>query len=340
MSGTQVDVVARAVLYEGYVLYPYRPCVKTRQRWTFGGTFPEAYAAAHPGVDAGMMQTQCLLQGPGEARLSVTLRFLHLMERAVEDGEGRAVKELRVGEQTYQSWQEAVERELCMEALRVEALAGAAVRQAFSFPASRAAETLSESGRPVGRLLREQRELRGEVEVAARRVEGHLWELTCRVHNRTVLDEETNRDAAMLSAFASTHVILRAAGGTFVSMTDPPADAALAAGRCENMGCWPVLVGAADQRDTVLASPIILPDHPQIAPESPGDLFDGCEIDEILTLRILTLTEEEKRQAAAVDPRVSALMERTESLAREQLMNLHGALRNVAPVVEEAGHGR
>jgi hydrogenase maturation protease len=82
----------------------------------------------------------------------------------------------------------------------------------------------------------------------------------------------------------------------------------------------------------MLSSPIILYDYPQIAPESPGDLFDATEIDEILTLRILTLTDDEKRAMASLDERARALLERTESIAREQLMGLHGTIRGLRPL--------
>ena len=82
----------------------------------------------------------------------------------------------------------------------------------------------------------------------------------------------------------------------------------------------------------MLSAPIILSDYPQIAPESPGDLFDGTEIDEILTLRIMTLTDAEKQAMIAVDDRV-AVLERTEALAPEQLMRLHGTIRNLRPVL-------
>ncbi len=114
--------------------------------------------------------------------------------------------------------------------------------------------------------------------------------------------------------------------------------AKLAAG-CQNIGAWPVLVGDPGERDTMLSSPIILYDYPQVAPESPGDLFDSTEIDEILILRILTLTDDEKRAAAAVDERVRALLYRNESLAMEQLAGLHGAVRGLQLVNEGAGNG-
>ena len=95
-----------------------------------------------------------------------------------------------------------------------------------------------------------------------------------------------------------------------------------------------MLVGEPGEADTMLSSPIILYDYPEIAPESPGDLFDATEIDEILTLRILTLTDEEKQAVSALDDRGRAMLERTEALAREQLMGLHGTLRGLQPVTD------
>jgi hypothetical protein len=131
----------------------------------------------------------------------------------------------------------------------------------------------------------------------------------------------------LLRALVSTHTILGVGDGAFVSLLDPPAPWAEAAAACRNIGTWPVLVGAEGDRDTMLSSPIILYDYPQVAPESPGDLFDGTEIDEILTLRILTLTDDEKRAMAAVDERARALLTRTEGLSGEELWRLHGAAR-------------
>ena len=94
-----------------------------------------------------------------------------------------------------------------------------------------------------------------------------------------------------------------------------------------NEGAWPVLVGEPDSRSTMLCSPIILEDHPRIAPESPGDLFDGGEIDQLLILNILSLTDEEKAEMRATDPRAREILERTEALTPEELMRLHGTIR-------------
>ena len=96
-----------------------------------------------------------------------------------------------------------------------------------------------------------------------------------------------------------------------------------------------MLVGASGERDVMLSSPIILYDYPQLAPESPGDLFDGTEIDEILSLRILTLTDDEKREIRETDERARLILERTESLPEEQFLKLHGVLRGLRPSAAE-----
>jgi hydrogenase maturation protease len=158
--------------------------------------------------------------------------------------------------------------------------------------------------------------------------------------NGTPLEDpgRRSRDDALLCSLVSTHVLLGVGRGELVSLLDPPEGCREAAAACRNVGLWPVLVGAEGQRDTMLAAPIILYDYPQVAAESPGDFFDGTEIDEMLTLRILTLTDEEKRAMAAVDARAGALLARTESLAREQLLGLHGTIRDRRPPPGEAGH--
>jgi hypothetical protein len=122
-------------------------------------------------------------------------------------------------------------------------------------------------------------------------------------------------------------MIITVSGGAFASMTDPPQWAEAEVGRCENLGCWPVLAGPGAERDVMLASPIILPDHPEVAAESPGELFDGTEIDEILTLRTLALTDAEKDAARATDPRAAALIDRVEALDSTALRRLHGTIR-------------
>ena len=123
--------------------------------------------------------------------------------------------------------------------------------------------------------------------------------------------------------------MLTARGAQFVSLTDPPDRLRAEAEACRNEGTWPVLVGEPGSRDTLLSSPIILEDHPRIAPESPGELFDGGEIDGLLTLNILSLTDEEKAEMRDSDPRTREILERTENLSEEEMMRLHGAIRDL-----------
>lgn len=120
--------------------------------------------------------------------------------------------------------------------------------------------------------------------------------------------------------------------GEFLSLLDFPDGLADLVTQCKNFGTWPVLVG--DNADMMLSSPIILYDHPQIAPESAGNLFDSTEIDEILSLRILTLSDEEKREIRESDDRARAILERTENMPQEQMMKLHGVLRGLTPIGE------
>jgi hypothetical protein len=143
------------------------------------------------------------------------------------------------------------------------------------------------------------------------------------------------RQEAVLCSLVSTHTILGVENGAFLSLLEPPAEYRALATECQNVGTWPVLVGEDDSQEAMLSSPIILYDYPQIAPESAGSLFDGTEIDEILSLRIMTLTDEEKREIRQSDDRAREVLDRTENLPEEQFMKLHGVLRGLRPVKEE-----
>ena len=149
--------------------------------------------------------------------------------------------------------------------------------------------------------------------------------------------ELLSRDDVLLKSFLSTHTILGVTGAEFVSLIDPPKELQRITSECKNVGTWPVLVGEANSRDAMLSSPIILYDYPQIAPESAGDLFDGTEIDEILALRILTLSDDEKREIRQTDQRAREVLERTEAMPTEHFMKLHGILRGVKPSMEADG---
>ena len=307
MSGRDpVEEIVNAVLYEGYILYPYRPsAVKNRVRWTFGGIHPRGYSEEHGTTEPWRMQTECLLvAGPG-CRLSAEIRFLHLLER-IEEGR--------------EPWQEATERRFPCADVEIADLRQEAVRMAIRLPSERAEDAA---------VVHRWRSVEAEVVVSAVPVVGGADRVSVEIVNTTTVAAGLDREQAMLHSLVSAHTILRVTGGRLLSQTDPPPEFREAAAGCHNVGTWPVLVGEAGASDTVLSSPIILEDHPRIAEESPGALFDSTEIDEILTLRILSLTEAEKAEMRATDERARQLLERTESLTGDDLMRMHGTIRSL-----------
>jgi len=346
----QVEKIADAVLYEGYMLYPYRPSsVKNQRRWNFGVLCPRSYSEQQQGSDAWMMQTECLVKANPSTRLVVKVRFLQIVRRSVgrlrtpeqETPEGVEseidfVDRLEVGGRVYQPWQEAVEREFTSALLDPASLSSLASLQ-LPFPAGRRCEYLrDEQGRAVGVIVREWESLTALVQCDSTRCDDGVFRVTVRVSNLSEFGPITtiDREDALGFSLVSAHTILGVAHGEFVSLLDPPADLKDLPALCHNVGTWPVLVG--DEAETVLSSPIILYDRPQIAPESAGNLFDSTEIDEILSLRILTLTDEEKREMRQSDERAREILERTENMPEEQFMKLHGVLRVLTPLKEEA----
>ncbi len=315
-----IRAIADAVLYEGYVLWPYRrSALKNAQRWTFGGVYPRAHAQGRAaGDDPWTMQTQCLIEGGPGTRVGLGVRFLHVVWRQMVDAHGHEVDELLAGGERHLTWEEAVEREVTLEPLALDELS-AGRRVPVAIEAGRAEESLG----PEGAVVRTWEPLAGSLHVGAEDVSPGLYRLTALIENVTPWTGGP-REATMRRTFCSTHTVLRVQEGAFVSQTDPPPGLREAAEACENRGTWPVLVGEAGERHTLLSSPIILEDHPRIAPESPGDLFDGGEIDQLLILNILNLTEEEKAEVRASDPRVREVLDRSEALSPEELMRLHG----------------
>ena len=322
-----VRQIADAVLYEGYLLWPYRrSAMKNRQRWTFGGVYPRGHHEAHED-DRCQMLSECLLEAGEGSMVEVRVRFLHVVRRQVmapAPGGLEPVSELTVGDERYLSWEEATEREVTGE-LR---LPQEGTRVPIDIPAGQEQEQLCDgAGGPAGAILRSWMALEGALEVTAQPLGPGLARVSVRVANDTPWSGGSREDA-LERTFCSTHAVLHARDGEFVSLTDPPQELRAQAEACRNEGAWPVLVGEPGNRHTLLASPIILEDHPRIAPESPGDLFDGGEIDQMLTLNILGLTDEEKAEMRQSDPKAREILERTEELTEEEMTSLHGAIRD------------
>jgi hypothetical protein len=338
--------VADAVLYEGYLLYPYRrSSAKNRMRWQFGVLAPRAWIEHRqipdPGVagaaESWFQQIEGLAETPAEAALRVQLRFLQLQHRQVyapgPDGALVPVGELDTGAELHLTTDEALphEYEACFPL-------------ADLLPAERSVEIdvpASSAERPVqgGRIRQTRRPFTARVTVRAEQAAAPfpLLALRVRVENTVPLDDpDVPRDVVLRRSLLATHVLLGLDRGSFVSLLDPPAWAAPAAAGCANRHAFPVLAGSGpDGTDVLLGSPIILYDRPKIAPESPGDLHDATEIDEILSLRTLTLTDAEKREARATDPRAAAIVDRVDGMPPEVMARLHGALRDLDPVNDD-----
>jgi hypothetical protein len=342
--------VADAVLYEGYLLYPYRAsAAKNQARWQFGVLLPRRWSEDGPS-EPWSTQTECLLEPEDSTTVRVLVRFLHVQAKTVEvvdleAGTFNEVPALPVDGSELVAWDEAAEQEVTVEAPLARLLEGELVSP-FERPGGRRVEPVhTAAGKLAGRTVRRRWPVLGSVRLSAERLEGPygLVRLRLVVENASAWYRAgADRSVALRHSLVAAHSLLGVDQGVFLSLLDPPEWAKPAAEACQNVNTWPVLIGEEGRRDAMLSSPIILYDHPTIAPESPGDLFDATEIDEILTLRTMALTEDEKREARATDERAAAIIDRVDNMPPELLERLHGAvryLRGVEGVEEGAGTG-
>ncbi|WP_395292534.1 hypothetical protein ACF9IK_02255 [Kitasatospora hibisci] len=338
----QARQIADAVLFEGYVLYPYRAsAAKNRLRWQFGVLVPPGY-----GEDSGEhshQRTECLMEPRPGDRLAVELRFLRAQRRTVQrataTGGFESVDELELADRVLVPWDEGVEERIEL-LVPVEELTGDGIVRRFDLPACEEMESLRGDGAPVGRVLRRRERVDGLLRLSAQEVPGPyaVRRLAVVVENTAAWTPptEARRDAALPRALVSAHLLLGLDRGSFLSVTDPPEWARSAAGECRNEHTWPVLAGPPGRGQVVLSSPIILEDHPHVAPESPGALYDATEIDEILALRTAALTDREKREARGTDVRAGAVIDLADSMPPDVLERLHGAVRGLREITGNA----
>jgi len=337
-------LAADAVLFEGYVLYPYRASsAKNRLRWQFGVLMAPQHADTLG--ERAHLRTECLMEPRIGDVLLVELRFLRVQRRTVQAGPAGGpfhdVSSLDLEDRVLCPWDEGVEERVQLT-VPVEKLLADGYVFAFEQPADTREETvLDAAGETIGRVQRRRARLTGIVELFAEElpVPYRTLRLRATVRNTTEVEapapgaaadeHPSERDAALADALVSAHLVLGLTLGRFLSLTDPPQWAEPAVAQCRNEGVWPVLAGVDGGADVMLASPIILGDHPAIAPESPGAMYDLTEIDEILALRTAALTDQEKREARGTDPRAAAVVELADTLPAEVLDRLHGAIRGL-----------
>jgi hydrogenase maturation protease len=304
MSFDSAEKIAAAILYEGYILYPYRPtAIKNRQRWNFGTLYPRMYAQAQRPEEPFRLVAECLVVGEEAASLDVRLRFLQLIRQE------QSVPPLT---DPSLAWDEAVERTSEHSNLRIHEL------------------LIS----PLSLTVAASPELQIDLTIRAQKLADGALKLRIEVENVSSLPSgaDAKRDEALPASFVSAHLLLGITGGEFISLLDPGETYRASVAACSNQGVFPVLVGEEPERRMMFCSPIILYDYPKIAPESAGDFFDGTEMDEMLTLRVLTLTDAEKQEMQNGDPRARRILERTEALTNDAMLKAHGAIRDLRDI--------
>ncbi len=341
--------VADAVLYEGYILYPYHATHGKNRggvRFQWGVLVPPEWHTVDPS-ERSMMRTDLIVDPGTEPRVAIRLRFLQLQHRGLEVADASAVGgwrptgKLEVDDRVWMEWDEAIERDFDLGVITLLPLAEAAREVTFEYPATSETEIVTDraqggvdagAGAPAGRIVRSSEPLTGVARVTAQWADGPgvLVKLTIEVENTTAWSPGgAGREDVMRRSLIAVHTLAALEDGGFCSLFDPPEGAAEAVAGCRSIGSYAVLVGQAGATDLVLASPIILYDYPAIAPESEGDFHDGCEIDEILALRVLTLTDDEKAEARGTDPRSRAIIDRCDNMADASWDKLHGTMREI-----------
>lgn len=314
MNFEPLESIANAVLFEGYILYPYRPsAMKNRQRWSFGTLYPRTFAETLNPPERWSFAAEVVMEAGEQTTLTARMRFLQSNPPTAEDG---------------QSWEEGFPRSGTLDSLSIAELCEG-VEHVFDLTQLSADEI-----RAAPRGFSERQRL-GRLTLTATCMREGLYRLHVSFNNESPVSNITSsRRDVQDAAFISAHLLLGLENGAFLSLLEPPAEYASEVKACLQDGVFPVLAGDAGDRSRMLCSPIILYDYPQVAPESPGDFFDGTEMDEMLALRVLTLTDEEKAEMRRGDPYARAILERTETLPNEQLLKVHGSIRGLRRVTD------
>jgi hypothetical protein len=316
MKFASMEAIADAVLFEGYILYPYRPsALKNRQRWNFGTLYPRVFAEAQTPQERWQFRAEVLLRADISTRLNARVRFLQLTppETGSED-----------------DWAEGFPRSRTVEDIGMNDLLRG-VEQDFNLDA-----VTEEERRIIPSSFRHEARI-GRLNLRAELLHDDLYQVAAAFANLSPspTTSSSSRRLVQTTAFTSAHLMLEAEDGAFVSLLEPDSNAEVDAKACTQDGVFPVLAGETSDRGHILCSPIILYDYPEVAPESAGDFFDGAEMDEMLALRVLTLTDQEKEEMRRGDRHARAILERTESLPDEQLARVHGAIRSLRPFADE-----
>jgi len=325
----EIAAVADAVLFEGYLLYPYRASAqKNRVRWQFGVLTP----AADP-LEPTRNRTECLIEPAADTELRFRLRFLRLQTRQPHTSDGTAVEQVLVDGARHMRFEEGIPVHIDATFALADLLASEHTVP-IDLPAQESTEELrAADGALAGQLVRTSSPVTGRLVISAVDLPGPylVHRLRFDVINDSDVAPGAPREVVLQTSLIAGHTMVVTTAGRFLSLTAHPRWAEPATKECVNEHTWPVLAGPEGRSDLLLSSPIILHDHAQLAPESTLNLFDGLENDEILTLRTLTLTEDEKAEARATDPRAAQIIDAVDAMPPEILERLHGAIRSLRP---------
>ena len=328
MNFESVEKIAAAILYEGYILYPYRPTsIKNRQRWNFGTLYPRMYAEAQRPAEPFRLTAECLLVPETHASLDIKISFLQLVRQRPSAPAADTESQHELSDPSL-AWEEAVERSSEHHMLRLDDLIASPLKLTLQMDAA---------ALPEGRSSEPAPRLQAMLTIGGEMLPDGAYKLRLEFENTSALPSgaAAKRDEALPQSFVSAHVLLGITNGEFVSLLDPAEIYRASAAACSNVGVFPVLAGEEPDRSMILCSPIILYDYPKVAPESVGDFFDGTEMDEMLTLRVLTLTDAEKQEMREGDPRARRILERTEALTAESMLQAHGVVRGLREIRED-----
>ncbi len=285
----KIEKIADAILYEGYNLFPFRKsALKNRKRFNFGIVSPQSWAENREN-ETYFQQTEALIFSEKEDfEISVKVRFLQI-------------------ENQNDDWQKVLPR---------------TVERKFN-----SAEVLKEKSAFDFEFSTEEnfREISGEIEIFAEKPEENPFKLNLNLSNKTDLENHFEENI-LPSSFVSTHSILQIENGRFISLLETKKELEKYAKSLENIGVFPVLVGDKEKQNAMLSSPIILYDFPEVSESSFDNFFDGTEIDELMVLSILALSDAEKEEIKKTDEKAAKILEKLEKADAQDLLKLHASM--------------
>ncbi len=335
-----LENVTRTLLYEGYALFPYhRSAIKNQKPIPFGVVFPEQYNTYNEHSHS-KMQTQCIVTGSEDLQVNITIRFLHLMQiklfekvtsQETAESDFIQVNNVSIDGKTCQAGWQTTERKISTGDLQISQLIKNRKVICIEFDKEYDTKYLSEEiGKTPAKQINSIAEIKGTVIIEAEPVKNiqNAFRITITVTNTTPVEnaETISRDEVLTQSFLSTHIILNTPDGQFISHQDPDEKWKSVIEECENINTWPILIDTGNT--TLLSSPIILYDYPQINPQSHGDLFDSTEIEEALLLHVNLLSDDEKKRIGESDEKLKAMLGKVSNITPQELINFHSGLKH------------